>query len=223
MNSQCRRTVGCASNATLTLLIWSALCADTRVLAQAPEEPGTDLSDNDDRGLGDPRSTITDPPAPRRAHRFTLLAGAGFSISPDARFASSFVPELGLYEHLSDWVSVGVRLRVGGGWSASDGARLQLALAAPSVRVHVRHNLGAWGAVEVGVHADGAVRLDWDEDRRFRADLLAFGLGIGVYATLELADAHGITLDATMMLWGLGGTDVSMDTSITLSYVARFD
>lgn len=159
----------------------------------------------------------------RPARRFSLLVGASASFSNDPRFAASLLPELGLYARLSDWASVGMRLRVGGGWSSLDGAQLRLAVAVPSLRAHLREDLGRWGTIELGVHGDGGLALDRAEERRLGGDLLSFGLGAGVYTTLELGESHGITLDATMMAWGLGNTSVAIDTHVSLSYVLRFD
>lgn len=157
----------------------------------------------------------------RRARRFSLLAGAGFGVQETS--GDSFLPELGFYGRVSDWASIGMRMRFAIGVSSIEGARLRLALALPSVRVHVREDLSSFATLELGVHAEGGLALEWVEDRRFGADTLSFGLGAGVYATIELGDVSGITLDAWMMSYGLGGTTVSTEMGATLSYVMRFD
>ena len=214
--------------------------ADARAQESALREASGEVSvaatsngaSDDERGaaeLADPRAAWAPAPSDegiftgRRARRFSVLVGASVGLSDDPRFAASLLPEIGFYARLSEWASVGMRLRVGGGWSSLDGAHLRLALAMPSVRAHFREDLGSWGTIELGVHADGGLALDWMEDRRLGTDMLSFGLGAGAYATLELGDAHGITLDATMMAWGLGGTRVSIDTSVSLSYALRFE
>ncbi|MBN8614989.1 MAG: hypothetical protein J0L92_30600 [Deltaproteobacteria bacterium] len=146
----------------------------------------------------------------------------GFTVE-DAGRGQSMLPELGFYARVSEWASIGLRLRGGGGYSSTSGANLRLALAMPSVRVHLREDLSSFATIELGVHAEGGLALQWLEDGALRADWLSFGLGAGVYATLELGDTHALTLDASMMAYGLGGTAVSIEMGATLSYVVRWD
>ncbi len=157
----------------------------------------------------------------RRARRFSLLAGAGFGVQDGA--GDSILPELGFYGRVSDWVSIGLRMRGRVGHSSIEGAHVRLALAMPSVRVHMREDLSSFVSLELGVHAEGGLAFDWIENRAFGADSLSFGLGAGVYGTLELGDISGITLDAWMMAYGLGGTNTSIEMGATLSYVVRWD
>ncbi|MFO0710488.1 MAG: hypothetical protein U0353_11650 [Sandaracinus sp.] len=161
-----------------------------------------------------------DTPTRRSVRRFSLLAGAGFSHGDSGE---SFSPELGFYGRLTDWASIGLRLRGGLGVSSLEGTSVGLALAAPSVRLHFREDLSWWASLELGLHVDGGLALDWRESRRVGSDRVLFGLGVGAFVTLELGEVSSVCLDYTLTSYGLGGTDVTLQGSVTLSYVARFD
>jgi hypothetical protein len=47
----------------------------------------------------------------RPTRRSSLLVGASASCASDSRFADRLLPELGLYARLTDWTSIGMRLR----------------------------------------------------------------------------------------------------------------
>ncbi len=159
-------------------------------------------------------------PPGRTARRFSLLVGMGLS---HGDVGASWFPDVGVYGRLTDWASIGLRVHGWVGASSIDGALLRLALAVPSVRVHFREDLASWATLELGVHADGGLALDWSETRRLGGDALLFGLGAGAFVSLELGEVSGVTLDYTMMAYGVGGTDVRTEASVTLSYTARWD
>ena len=161
----------------------------------------------------------TRPPG-RIARRFSLLVGAGFS---HGDVSASFTPEVGFYGRLTEWASIGLRLRGWVGASSLEGAGLALSLAVPSVRLHFREDLSSWASLEVGVHVEGGLALDWRETRVVGSDVLRFSVGVGAFVTLELGEVSSVCLDYTLTASGLGGTSVSLEGAATLSYVARFD
>ncbi len=93
----------------------------------------------------------------------------------------------------------------------------------PSVRLHFREDLSSWASLEVGVHVEGGIALDWRETRVVGSDVLRFSVGVGAFVTLELGKVSSVCLDYTLTASGLGGTSVSLAGTATLSYVARFD
>lgn len=209
--------------AALTLASSTAHAQDVRpAMEAAPDDDAARSLDSPIEGRADERLEDEGVFTGRRARRFSLLIGMGFT-AQEGGMGQSVLPELGFYGRLSEWASIGLRLRGGAGYSSLIGANVRLALAMPSVRVHFREDLGSFATIEVGVHADGGLAIQWFEDRSFGGDRLSFGLGAGVYTTLELGDVHAISLDASMMAYGLGGTDVSIEMGATLSYVVRWD
>jgi len=207
-------------------LALSAMLTTTTSRAQdalpSPTVDDTSIDVSAARALDAPIATETGVFAGRRARRFSLLVGMGFTAANGGR-GQSILPELGFYTRVSEWVSIGLRLRGGAGYSSGTGAHVRLAMAMPSVRTHFREDLSSLATIELGVHADGGLALEWFEDAALRADWLSFGVGAGVYATLELGDTHALTLDASMTAYGLAGTAVSIEMGATLSYVVRWD
>ena len=64
--------------------------------------------------------------------------------------------------------------------------------------------------------------IDESAARALEAPIAEEGVFTGRRA-LELGDTHALTLDASMMAYGLGGTAVSIEMGGTLSYVVRWD
>ena len=124
---------------------------------------------------------------------------------------------------MSEWASLGLRLRLNVGASSIEGAILYGSIALPSIALSFRESLGTAAAIEIGVHAEGGLYVDWMSSRVRGADELSFGLGGGAFATLELGAANGLQLDYTISVYGLGGTATRTWGSGTLSYVHRWD
>lgn len=165
-------------------------------------------------------STDYDPAPPGRiARRFSLLVGLGFTHNA---MPLRSAPDIGFYGRLTEWASIGLRMR---GWiaaSSSDGALIDLALAAPSVRLHFREDLNSWASIEVGIHVEGGLGIRWSENGT-ADDRLRFGMGAGVFATLELGEVSAVQLDYTLNAHGLGARSFAFEGTASLSYVARWD
>lgn len=165
---------------------------------------------------------------PRAARTFSLWLGLGVahtenhpSLPPSATVGG--MGQTAFYARVGEWASLGLRLRASGGYSSIEGGIVQASVGLPSVMISHRVPLGTAATLELGVHAEGNLYLDWVENRRIGSDNLSFGLGIGAFAVLELGRANGIALDYTVELYGLGGVDTWLWGSATLSYVGRWD
>jgi hypothetical protein len=202
----------------------------------APEVAPTDLAPDEPTptapgvpALVTPEPLALAPPArvARPARRFSLWLGVGVAHS---RQPWRLVPEdvgattqLAFYARMSEWASLGLRLRAWFGFSSIEGAGVLGSIGLPSILVGFRESLGTAAAIELGVHAEGYLSLDWAENRHSGADRLSFGLGAGAFVALELGRANGLALDYTIEIYGLGGTETWSFGSATLSYVHRWE
>ncbi len=161
----------------------------------------------------------------QRARTFSLWAGLGIAHRNGSglRETVSSTVQLALYARLSDWASIGLRLRPGFGYSSIEGALVTGSVGLPSFAVSFREPLGTVAAIELGVHAEGNLALEWRENPTWRENRLSFGLGVGAFAVLELGRANAIALDYTVEVYGLGGVEAWVWGSATLSYVGRWD
>jgi hypothetical protein len=127
------------------------------------------------------------------------------------------------YARVSEWASIGLRLRGGGGASSIGGAMLEASIGAPSLAVSFREPLGTAAMIELGVHAEGGLFVSWQENRIVGEDQLSFGIGVGAFATIELGAANGLMLDYTIEVYGLGGVDTWLWGAATLAYLHRWN
>lgn len=158
---------------------------------------------------------------PRAARRFSLMLGPSFTYitSPGAPVALGAATDLAFYARLSEWASIGMRLRFGGvGYSSLSGVLVSGALGVPSILVSFREPLGTAAMIELGVHVEGGLFFYGNN-----ASEWSFGLGGGGSATIELGASQGIQLDYTIDLYGFGTAGSYGWGALTLGYVARFE
>ncbi|MCZ7687149.1 MAG: hypothetical protein M5U28_53775 [Sandaracinaceae bacterium] len=100
------------------------------------------------------------------ARTFSLWAGLGIGHRNGSglRESVSFTVQLAFYARLSDWASIGLRLRPGFGYSSIEGALVTGSVGLPSFAVSFREPLGTAAAIELGVHAEGNLALEWREN-----------------------------------------------------------
>lgn len=154
--------------------------------------------------------------------RFTFFSGIGpIWTRADGRWTRSSTLELGLYGRVSPWVSIGVRIAGGGGYSSVQGGFVDMRIAAPSVLVSRRIRLGRVLILELGVHAEGALYMDYAQHAAPESNLLSFGVSAGAILGLDFGERHGLRIDATMGVHGLGGTETATIGAATLLYVRR--
>ncbi|MBX3273883.1 MAG: hypothetical protein KF729_26700 [Sandaracinaceae bacterium] len=167
-----------------------------------------------------------EPARGRRPRTFSLWFGVGLAHTQLPHVAGSQLTmsnQLAFYGRVAEWAALGLRLRGGAGYSSVEGALVQANFGLPSIALSFRESLGTAATLELGLHAEGGFYVDWRENRLVGQDRLGFGLGGGVFATLELGAAHGVLLDYTFEVYGLGGSDAWTWGAATLAYVHRWD
>lgn len=176
-----------------------------------------------------PALALTEPKLgqAREARTFSLWLGAGIAhttqpgLPPDALLSAN---QSAFYARMSEWASIGLRLRGSFGASSIEGAMVTMAIGLPSFAASFRESLGSAAAIELGVHLEGSLYFSWVENRVVGEDELSFGLGVGAFVALELGAANGLALDYTLEVYGLGGgVDTWLWGSATLSYVHRWN
>ncbi len=169
----------------------------------------------------DPEDEVETPTDPRAARHFSLVLGPSFAhvSAPGQPTRLGPATDLAFYARLTEWASVGVRLRLGGvGFSSLEGVLVSGAVGVPSILVSFREPLGTAAMVELGVHAEGGFFFYGRN-----ASEWSFGLGVGAMATVELGAQQGIQIDYTLDLYGFGTTGSYGWGALTLAYVLRFD
>ena len=164
---------------------------------------------------------------PRPPRTFSLWLGLGVAHTTRPGLPSSSLVlgtgQAAFYARLTEWASIGLRLRVAGGASSIEGAIIEASIGAPSLAVSFREPLGTAAMIELGVHAEGGLFVSWQENRTRGEDQLSFGIGAGAFVALELGAANGLLLDYTIEIYGLGGVDTWLWGAATLAYLHRWN
>lgn len=165
-------------------------------------------------------SEAVEPRDPRAARRFSIVVGPSFThLTSDGASALGLTYDFAFYARLTEWASLGTRLRIGqGSFTNAEATRVHAGLGVPSLLVSFREPIGTSAMIELGVHAEGGLFFYGHDANRW-----SFGFGAGATMTLELGSGQGIQLDYTVDFFGFETSELLGWGALTLAYVGRFD
>lgn len=162
----------------------------------------------------------SDAPGP-----FTIQIGFGYGHRhapdhpPGADVQMTGVPlTLAFYGQLTDWAAVGVRLRGALGYSSIEGVGGSGLIGVPSLMLTLHEQLTPTLGIRWGTHVEGGLNFYGSN-----FDTWSFGLGVGVYMTLEVGPTMGFQIDYDINMYGFGERGAFFDGMGMLNYVGRFE
>lgn len=204
-------------------LVGALLMTSAPASADAPLDDG---ARDTPAAEGEAGENATEPGVARPPRMFRLSFGMGVSHGwtegRDTTWGLS--SPISFYVRTVDWLSIGLRIAGGFGYSSIEGAIVDVSFGLPSLALSFRESLGTAAALEVGMHADLGMQIFFRENAPYSdTNRVRFGPAMGVFAILELGVANGLMLDYTVEAYGLDGVDFQILGHATLSYVLRLE